>query len=108
VTTGTWRGLSAAARADLWVSDYLRSGTDDEPSGIAALEQLFEIHFAPETNAALRAFGTAAFLAGAEREAQLESALATESAIRVRLELRLREHGISVPTDPKPSEPPTD
>lgn len=108
VTTRTWRGLSASARADLWASDYLRSGSAEEPSGLEAIEELFGIRFPEELQAPLRAIATRAFIAGADREAQLESALAAENAIRVRLELLLREHGIPVPTDPRPSEPPED
>jgi hypothetical protein len=106
LSTGTWKGLSASARADLWASDYLRGGSPDEPSGLESLEQLFDVRFAPELHSALRALVTAAFVAGSDREAQLESALAAENAIRVRLELTLREHGIPVPTERRPSEPP--
>jgi hypothetical protein len=106
VTTSTWRGLSASARADLWASDYLRSGSGDEPSGLEALEQIFEARFGPAQLPALRALATAAFVAGTDRETQLESALAAEHAIRLRLELELRRHGHAVPTDQRPSAPP--
>jgi hypothetical protein len=106
VSTGTWRGLSAPARADLWASDALRSGSLEEPSVLEGVEALFELTFSTELHPALRALVTRAFLAGTEREAQLESALAAENAIRLRLELLLREHGIGVPTDPLPSDPP--
>lgn len=47
-----------------------------------------------------------AYRAGTERETALETALAAERAIRVRLELVLRERGLPAPTDPRPSEPP--
>lgn len=106
VTTSTWKGLSAAARADLYASDFARTGTEDEPSSLEGIEAFFEVKFPQALHAALRACITRAFLAGCDREAQLESALAAENAIRIRLELLLRENGIHVPTDPRPSEPP--
>jgi hypothetical protein len=106
VSTGTWRGLSAPARADLWASDYLRSGEPGEPSGLESIELMFDASFLPEHQPALRALATRAFLAGTEREAQLESALEAALTIRARLENLLRERGIPVPTDPLPSDPP--
>jgi len=106
VTTGTWQGLTPGARADLYASDFLRSGSLDEPSGIEGIEQFFDVKFSPELYAALRAICVKMYLAGTEREQALSTALEVSHTIRLRLELILRENGFDVPTDPLPSEPP--
>lgn len=106
VSAGTWQGLSAEARADLHASEQA-------PRVLEALEVYHArvgVELTGEASRGLRALLQAAlretFLAGAERESSLETALAGERAIRQRLELELRERGLGVPTDPKPSEPP--
>lgn len=106
VTSTTWKGLTDAARADIWASEYFKAGEHGELAGIAALEQLFGVYFSTESYPALRALITAAFLAGSERASALQLALDAEHAIRLRLELRMREMGEAVPTDARPSEPP--
>lgn len=44
---------------------------------------------------------------GAYNEADLRTARDAERALRLRMERVLRSHGLEVPTDPRPSEPPT-
>lgn len=106
VSTGTWSGLTAQARADLYASSFTADGTIDEPGPLEGFEQFFDIKLPREFEPLVRAIVTKAYLAGTDREAQLQSALQMENAIRIRLELILREHGIEVPTDPIKTDPP--
>ena len=84
------------------MSEYLRNGVHDaagEPSGLVSLQLLFDVEFSAGQLAALRAVATRAFLAGAEREAQLEAALQVADAIRTSHETLLKQNGIPLPTE---------
>lgn len=96
VTSGTWRGLSPDARADLFASDYLRvrAKPSDEPSGLEAVQELYGVRFDDRQQAAVRALVIATFIAGTERESALEIAVDAERAMRLRLERILLEHRI--------------
>lgn len=106
VSSTTWQGLSAGARADLDASEHGSTFAARLADHLSALG----VELAGDAAAGLRAIAVEhtreAFLRGTEREVALETALAAERAIRVRLELVLRERGLPVPTDPRPSEPP--
>src|SRR5690606_29961416 len=106
VTSGTWQGRSADARA------LLDAGEHAPRLGEALLAWLASagVELTGEAEQRLRAIAVThtreTYLRGTSREASLESALAAERAIRLRLEALLRAHGIVVPTDRAPSEPP--
>ena len=106
ISTGSWRGLSPEVRAGMWATDRA-----------AALAQALDtfhatvgVELVGEAQRQLRTLLASAlreaYVAGAEREPDLESALATERVIRLRLERTLREAGLVVPTEERPSEPP--
>ena len=98
--SGTWRGLSPDARADLFASDYLRTRTkpDDEPSGLEAVQELFQVRFDDRELAAIRAITITTFIAATERESALEIAVDAERRLRLRYERALLDRGIPLPT----------
>lgn len=106
ISSGAWQGLSAEVRAGLHAAE--QAGRVLE--ALDAYHATVGVELAGEAQRGLRALLLGAlresFLAGTAREAELDSALALEHGIRVRLELALREAGLEVPTDPIESELP--
>lgn len=99
--------LPPSERRELYISRNLSPAADlFEAHAIAAGADSISVEWRTELETLLHRVMTGSWADGAENEADLRTARDAERLMRLRMEQILREHGIEVPTDPRPSDPP--